>query len=219
MVSTPDGSAIATEECMRNITVEIQQQQLVANLILFKMTEFNVILRMDWLSRQEALIDCPRKTLTFHHGRYHFFLQGQGRERGRGWISYQNVVKQLGRGYELMMVALVPIEQSGSQDIQGIEQIPVVREFVDVFQEKTTGFPSEKEVDFAINLISGMILISKDPYRMVPFELRELKGQLQTLLDQGFIRLSVSPWGAPVLFVKKKDGCLRLCIDYRMLNI
>jgi len=64
----------------------------------------------------------------------------------------------------------------------------------------------------------GTAPISIAPYRMAPTELRELKIQLQELLDKGFIHPSVSPWGAPVLFVKKKDGTLRLCIDYRQLN-
>ena len=73
-------------------------------------------------------------------------------------------------------------------------------------------------MDFAIELIPGTAPISISPYRMAPVELLELKKQLQDLLDKGFIRPSVSPWGAPVLFVKKKDGTMRLCMDYRQLN-
>nr|GFC04953.1 retrotransposable element Tf2 [Tanacetum cinerariifolium] len=74
------------------------------------------------------------------------------------------------------------------------------------------------EVEFNIELIPGAEPISKAPYRMAPIELKELKDQLQELLERGFIHPSVSPWGAPVLFVKKKDGSMRLCIDYRKLN-
>nr|GFD38913.1 putative reverse transcriptase domain-containing protein [Tanacetum cinerariifolium] len=74
------------------------------------------------------------------------------------------------------------------------------------------------EVEFNIELIPGSEPISKAPYRMAPIELKELKDQLQELLERGFIRLSVSPWGTPVLFVKKKDGSMRLCIDYSELN-
>ena len=73
-------------------------------------------------------------------------------------------------------------------------------------------------MDFTIELILGTTPISKAPYRMAPLELKELKVQLQEMLDKSFVRPSVSPWGAPVLFVKKKDGTLRLCIDYRELN-
>ncbi|RVW61807.1 Transposon Tf2-8 polyprotein [Vitis vinifera] len=80
------------------------------------------------------------------------------------------------------------------------------------------GLPPEREVEFTIDLVPGTGPMSKAPYRMAPVELKELKVQLQELLDKGFIRPSVSPWGAPVLFVKKKDGSMRLCIDYRELN-
>src|SRR5262249_38028824 len=75
-----------------------------------------------------------------------------------------------------------------------------------------------REIEFNIELLPGTNPISITPYRMAPIELKELKVQLQDLLDKGFIRPSSSPWGAPVLFVKKKDGSLRLCIDYRQLN-
>ena len=86
------------------------------------------------------------------------------------------------------------------------------------FPEDLPGLPPVREVEFAIDLIPATAPISKAPYRMAPAELAELRKRLQELLDKGFIRPSVSPWGAPVLFVKKKDGSLRLCIDYRKLN-
>ena len=94
----------------------------------------------------------------------------------------------------------------------------MVREFLDVFPEELPGLPPEREVEFTIELLPEVAPISISPYRMAPIELKELKVQLQELLDKGFIRPSVSPWGAPVLFVKKKDGTMRLCIDYRQLN-
>ena len=89
---------------------------------------------------------------------------------------------------------------------------------MDVFPQELPRLPPSREVDFTIELTPGAAPISLSPYRMAPAELSELKVQLQELLDKGFIRASVSPWGAPVLFVKKKDGTLRLCIDYRQLN-
>ena len=87
-----------------------------------------------------------------------------------------------------------------------LDEIPVVREFPDVFPDDIAGLPLEREVEFTIDLIPGTEPISIPPYRMAPTELRELKAQLEELLSKGFIRLSISPWGAPVLFVKKKDG-------------
>ena len=99
-----------------------------------------------------------------------------------------------------------------------LENVPVVCEFLDVFPEDLPGLPPDRELEFGIEVLSGSAPISIPPYRMAPMKLKELKTQLQDLVDKGFIRPSVSPWGAPVLFVKKKDGTMRLCIDYRQLN-
>ena len=99
-----------------------------------------------------------------------------------------------------------------------MDEIPFVREFPDVFLDDIAGLPPDREVEFTIDLILRTEPISIPPYRMALVELRELKAQLEELLSKGFIRLSISPWGAPVLFVKNKNGSLRLCIDYRHLN-
>ena len=100
-------------------------------------------------------------------------------------------------------------------DKGSVDRVPVVCEFQDIFPEEFLGLPPEREIEFCIDVVSGTDPISMPPYRMALIELSELKEQLQDLLDKGFIRPSTSPWGAPVLFVKKKDGSLRLCIDYR----
>ncbi|XP_022157398.1 uncharacterized protein LOC111024105 [Momordica charantia] len=102
--------------------------------------------------------------------------------------------------------------------LPAIEAVRVVNEFSDMFLEDLPGLPPSREVDFCIELLPGTTPISKAPYRMAPVELKELKLQLEELLDKGLIRPSVSPWGAPVLFVKKKDNSMQLCIDYRELN-
>ena len=99
-----------------------------------------------------------------------------------------------------------------------LSEVPVVNEFTSVFSEELPSLPPDREVTFEIEVLPGTAPISKAPYRMAPTELKELQTQLQELLDKGFIRPSHSPWGAPVLFVKKKDGTLRMCIDYRELN-
>ena len=107
---------------------------------------------------------------------------------------------------------------NGEAEPIDVQEIPVVREFPDVFSKELPGLPPDREVEFSIELVPGTNPVSIAPYRMAPLELRELKVQLQDLLDKGFIRPSTSPWGAPVLFVKKKDGSLRMCVDYRQLN-
>ena len=99
-----------------------------------------------------------------------------------------------------------------------LEDVPVVRDFLDVFPDNLPGLPPKREIDFPIDLVPGTTLISLPPYRMASSELKELKTQLQELVDRGFIRPSTSHWRAPVLFVKKKGGTWRLCIEYRQLN-
>jgi len=98
-----------------------------------------------------------------------------------------------------------------------LKNIEVVKDYLDVFSE-LPGLPPDREMKFCIELVPGVTPIHKAPYRMAPAELKELKEQLQDLLHKGFIRPNVSPWGAPVLFVKKKDGTMWMCIDYRQLN-
>jgi hypothetical protein len=99
-----------------------------------------------------------------------------------------------------------------------LENIKVVCEFPDVFSEELLGMPPDRDIEFSIELLPGTAAISKRPYRMDIKDLVELKKQIEELLEKGFIRPSSSPWGAPVLYVSKKDGSRRMCVDYRSLN-
>ncbi|GJY44066.1 putative reverse transcriptase domain-containing protein, partial [Tanacetum coccineum] len=103
-------------------------------------------------------------------------------------------------------------------DEKRIEDILVVRELLEVFPEDLPGLPPIRQVEFQIDLIPGAVPVAQAPYRLAPSEMQELSNQLQELADRGFIRPSTSPWVAHVLFVKKKDGSFRMCIDYRELN-
>ena len=94
----------------------------------------------------------------------------------------------------------------------------MVCEFPNVFLDDLSGLPPDRELEFRIEVLPSSTPISIPLYRMAPMELKELKTQLQDLVDKGFIRSSVSLWGASILFIKKKDGTMRLCIDYRLLN-
>ena len=98
------------------------------------------------------------------------------------------------------------------------EKYPYLKDYQDVFPDELPGLPPSRAFDFSIDLIPGAEPISRAPYRMTTTELMELQMQLQDMLDKKMIRPSISPWGALVLFVRKKDGTLRLCIDYMMLN-
>jgi hypothetical protein len=102
---------------------------------------------------------------------------------------------------------------------QNLEDIPVACEFPDVFSEDLLGMPPNWDVEFVIELQPGTTPIFRRPYKMTPKELAKLKVQLNELLDKGCIHLSSSPGGCPTLFVKKKDQSLRLCVDYRPLNV
>lgn len=105
-----------------------------------------------------------------------------------------------------------------SLDSKALEEVPIVCKFPDVFLEELTELPPDRDVEFVIDLILGAGLVAQRPYRMSAEELHELKKQLKKLLEQGFIQPSASPWGSPILFVKKKDGTMRMCVDYRTLN-
>ncbi|GKC25777.1 putative reverse transcriptase domain-containing protein [Tanacetum coccineum] len=109
----------------------------------------------------------------------------------------------------------IPLEELKEKRL---EDVPVIRDFPEVFPEELPGLPPPRQVEFRIDLIPGAAPVARAPYRLAPSEMKELSKQLQELSEKGFIRPSSSPWGAPVLFVKKKDGSFRMCIDYRELN-
>ena len=141
-------------------------------------------------------------------------FRGIRREIARSLINAMTSSKILHKGCQGYLEFVVDRRQEGTR----LEDIPIVKEFPDVFPDDISGLPSDRAIEFVIELIPGTKPISIPPYRMAPAELKEMKAQLEELLSKGFIRPSTSPWGAPVLFVKKKDGSLRLCIDYRQLN-
>ena len=118
-----------------------------------------------------------------------------------------------------------PVKEAANEEVtiyiaEGTEpsDIRVVQDFPDVFPEELPGMPPDRDIEFSIELKPGTTPISKRPYRMDVKDLAELKKQIDELLSKGFIRPSSSPWGAPVIFMDKKDGTRRMCIDYRALN-
>ena len=136
------------------------------------------------------------------------------REIAFSLINVMTASKMLRKGCPGYLEFVVDRRQEGTR----LEDIPIVKEFPDVFLDDIPGLPPDRAIEFVIELIQGTEPISIPPYRMAPAELKELKAQLEEFLSKGFIRPSTSLWGAPVIFVKKKDGSLQLCIDYRQLN-
>nr|GFC08348.1 putative reverse transcriptase domain-containing protein [Tanacetum cinerariifolium] len=150
---------------------------------------------MDWLSKLRAKIVCFEKTLQIP-------------------LSNGDILKVHGERPEGNLKQLKTMKVNESK----LEDIPVVREFPDVFPKDLSGLPPSREVEFRIDLIHSAMPVAKSPYRLSPTEIQELANQLKELQDKGFIRPSSSPWGTPVLFLKKKDGSFRMCIDYRERN-
>ncbi|XP_074306469.1 uncharacterized protein LOC141641716 [Silene latifolia] len=185
------------------------------DLMEFPLGGFEVILGMDWLGKYKAFIDCYQKKISLRGPKgVRVTYKGYMIKPKVKFISVNTLKSSLRKGDQLILCQMWDRESETPR----ISDIPVVRDFEGVFPEEIPGLPPKRDVDFSIDLKPGAGPISKPPYRMGPKEMEELKKQLDELAEKGYIRPSVSPWGAPVLFVKKKDGSLRLCVDYRELN-
>jgi len=175
------------------------------DLVCLQLKHMDVIFGMDWMLSFGVSINCLTKSITFSK---------PVAEVGGKFLTTEQVKKSLDSEACVFMM-FASLKESSEK---GIGDFPVVQEFPEVFPDDITELPLEREVDFAIDLVLGTSPISIAPYRMSASELGELKKQLEELLEKQFIRPSVSPWGALVLLVKKKDGSMRLCVDYRQLN-
>ncbi|GKE28383.1 hypothetical protein Tco_1443767, partial [Tanacetum coccineum] len=129
-------------------------------------------------------------------------------------ISCIKARKYIERGSQLFLAQVTKKEPSKKQ----LQDVLVIRNFPKVFPDDFPGLPTPRQVEFRIELVPGAAHVAHAPYCLAPSELKEFSDQLKELLEKGFIRPSSSPWGAPMLFVKKKDGSFRMCIDYRELN-
>ena len=177
--------------------LEISGILLTVDLWVMDMSEFDVIIGMDWLTAHRVVIDCDRKKVTTYtqdgrcvmfHGDKHDALP-------------QTVYDSRWHGQLMGWLASLTLEDKVRQNLS----LPLmVCEYEDVFQDELPGLPSHRDVDFVIELHPGTSPISMTPHRMAPVELQELKVHIHDLLYRCFIRPSTSPWGAPVLFVKKK---------------
>jgi hypothetical protein len=112
----------------------------------------------------------------------------------------------------------IQVSEYVENDRPSLEDHPILGDYRYVFPEEVPGLPPRRDIDFSIELAPRAVLVSRTPYRMSTPELVELKLHLKEMMDKSYIQPSMSPWGAPILFVKKKYGTLRLCIDYRQLN-
>ncbi|XP_016706884.1 uncharacterized protein [Gossypium hirsutum] len=162
---------------------------------------------LDWLSKHRAKMDCEAKLVTLCGAGGSKVVVGDKFELLLNVISLRRAEKLVWKGFEAYLAYIL---NADSREMR-LEEIPVVCDFSDAFTKELHGLPSNREVEFSIKLYPDTILVTVVPYLMAPKELKELKLQLQEFLDRGFIRLSVSPWGVLVLFMKKKNGTLGLC--------
>ena len=207
VVSVPNGDTMISERIVLGSILVIQNKDFPADLIVLGIHDFDIILGMDWLSKHRATLDCYKKEVRLVRPEEPgVIFRGIKREIAPSLINAMTASK-MRQGY---LAFVVDRRQKGTR----LEDIPIVKEFPDVFPNDISGLPPDRAIEFVIELIPGAEPISIPPYIMAPADLKELKAQLEELLSKGFIRPSTSPWGALVLFVKKKDGSLRLCIDY-----
>ncbi|GKE31373.1 putative reverse transcriptase domain-containing protein [Tanacetum coccineum] len=162
-----------------------------------KLGSFGVIIGMDWLAKYHALIVCDEKVVRISYGDEVLIIRGDNCD-GRTQVTSKKA--------------------KDKSEEKRLEDVSIVWEFSEVFPEDLPRLPPARQVEFQIDLVPGAAPIARATYQLSPAEMQELSTQLQELSDKGFIIPSSSPWGAPVLFVKKKDGSFRMCIDYRSEN-
>jgi hypothetical protein len=193
IVITPKGP-VEANHMTHKLTLTIMGREFWATPIILEESSIDLILGMSWLRKVNAIIQCGRGTVE---------LTNPKGERFEVEIAVTTTTR--------LAVFLVDGKFVG-------DNIRVVRDFPDVFLEELPGMPPDREVEFVIDLLPGTAPISKRPYGMSVEELKELRKQLMELQEVGYIHPSSSPWGASVLFVKKKDGSQRMCVDCRSLN-
>ncbi|GJV14926.1 putative reverse transcriptase domain-containing protein [Tanacetum coccineum] len=194
-IKIASGQLLEIDKVIKDCKLEIEGHVFDINLIPFGHRSFDVIIGMDWLSNYKAEIICHEKVVRIP-------------------LPDGKVLRVLGERPKEKARFLMGAKAGDKKQ----EEIVVVRDFPEVFPDDLSGLPPIREIEFQIELTPGAMPVAKSPYRLAPSELEELSGQLKELQDKGFIRPSSSPWGASVLFVKKKDGSFRMCIDYRELN-
>ncbi|XP_050908554.1 uncharacterized protein LOC127122224 [Lathyrus oleraceus] len=208
-VTTAMDDVVETPLICENCSLSVNGRNFQIDLICLPLKKVNVVLGMDWLSANMVFIGCEENLIIIP--------SSEATPKDVLTTILEGTVGMVNFLFENEKSVLLVLTKEPSDNLS-VTQIPVVCEFPEVFPEDVTSLPPEREVEFSIDLIPGMAPISVSPYRMAPLELRKLKNQLEELLTKHFIQPSVSPWGAPVLLVKKKDGSTRLCIDYLQLN-
>ncbi|GJX87282.1 putative reverse transcriptase domain-containing protein [Tanacetum coccineum] len=162
----------------------------------------------------DALIVCRKKEVHIPVKGKMLVVKGNCDESRLKVVSCIKARKYIERGCHLFVAHVTEKEPQE----KCLEDVPIIRDFPEVFPNDLPGLPPPRQVEFRIEFVPGAAPVARAPYRLAPSKLKQLSDQLKELWEKGFIRPSSSPWGAPVLFVKKKDESFRICIDYCELN-
>lgn len=220
-VHMPNNEANQFDYRLMDVKANLQGTETLVNFEVWKGARYVVTLGMAWLNRVDAWIACKNGEL---HGKLRnnkpFIVKDKRSLPNVPLISSLQLKRSLKKNQEVYVVHVHKIEQKMEDKGDGItpEQEEFLKEFDDLFPFDIPRFPPLREVDHAIDLVVNATLVAKVLYRHILSQNVELEKKLIDLLEKGYIRPNKSPWGAPVLFVKKKDGCLSLCVDYRGLN-
>ncbi|GJS23463.1 putative reverse transcriptase domain-containing protein [Tanacetum coccineum] len=221
-VELANGRISETNTVLRGCTLGLLGHPFNIDLMPVELGSFDAIIGIDWLANHHAMIVYDEKVVRIPYRDEVLIVQGDRgsrREKSKlSIISCTKTQKYIERGCLIFLAQVTKKETGDKSEEKRLEDVPTVRDFPKVFPEDLSGLPPTRQVKFQIDLVPGAAPVARAPYRLAPSELQELSTQLQELSDKGFIRLSSSPWGAPILFVKKKDGSFRMCIDYRKLN-
>ncbi|GJW23174.1 putative reverse transcriptase domain-containing protein [Tanacetum coccineum] len=220
-VELSDRKSLTTNTILRGCTLNLQNYLFKIDLLPIELGSFDVIVGMDWMAEHRAEVVCYEKHIRVPYGNDMLIIQGErSRVKNESRLEVISSIRMQGyidKGCQVFLVQMMKKEETEASE-KRIEDVPVVRDFSEVFPEDLLGLPLTRQVEFHIELIPGAALVARAPYRLAPAEMKELAEQLKELSDKGFIRPSSSPWEAPILFVKKKDGSFRMCIDYCELN-
>ncbi|GKD76472.1 putative reverse transcriptase domain-containing protein, partial [Tanacetum coccineum] len=221
-VELADGKIIGVNAIIRGCTLNFMNHPFYIDLMPVPLGSFDVIIGMDWLTKYHKVIICDEKIVRVPFGREMLIFQGNGnnqKEESRlNIISCTKAQEYLSRVCDVLLAHITTKEAKDKSEGKRLKDVPIVRDFPEVFPKDLPGIPPARQVEFQIDLVPGVVPVALAPYRLAPSKMKELAKQLQELSDKGFIRPSSSPWGAPVLFVKKKDGSFHMCIDYHELN-
>ncbi|GJU38708.1 putative reverse transcriptase domain-containing protein [Tanacetum coccineum] len=213
-VELADGRIVSMNTVLRGCSLNLINHLFEINLMPIELGTFDIIIGMDWLVEHDAVIVCGKKEVHIPVKNEVLVVKGNEGVSRLKVISCIKARKYVERGSQLFLSYVTEKEPSKRR----LEDVHVICEFPEVFLDDLPGLPPPRQVKFRIELVPGAAPVARAPYRLATSEMKELSDQLKELPEKGFICPSSSPWGAPVLFVKKKDGSFRMCIDYRELN-